>query len=383
MKYISTRGRIEPCEFLDAVMMGLADDGGLVIPEAIPDVRDRLAAWRGLSYAELAVEVISLFATDVPREDLRLLVERAYEPANWPGGVAPTVAVGDLHVLELWHGPTLAFKDVALQLLGNLFEYVLARRPGERLNILGATSGDTGSAAISGVRGRRGINIFMMHPRGRTSPIQARQMTSVLDANVHNIAVEGDFDDCQRIMKELAGDLDFKRRHRLGAVNSVNWARVLAQIVYYFKSAFDVLAQRGTGVPPVSGRGMGVPPMRLEGVSPSQTLDNSRDSSSGTTATGGTPVGHMGETPMPRWVSLLELWPLTGRTHQLRVHLASIGCPILADPFYGAGVADHDIIPRLALHARRLTLTHPATGEPLTIESPRPQTFEDAMAKLG
>jgi len=247
MKYISTRGGIEPCEFLDAVMMGLADDGGLVIPDAIPDVRDRLSDWSTLSYNELALEIVALFATDVPREDLRPLIERAYSADHWPDGVAPTVAVGDLHVLELWHGPTLAFKDVALQLLGNLFEYVLARRGG-RLNILGATSGDTGSAAIAGVRGRAGIDIFMMHPRGRTSPVQARQMTTVLDENVHNIAVEGDFDDCQRIMKELAGDLAFKRRYSLGAVNSVNWARVLAQIVYYFKSAFGVLAQQGKDV---------------------------------------------------------------------------------------------------------------------------------------
>jgi len=243
-------------------MMGLADDGGLVIPEAIPDVRDRLTAWRELSYADLALEIISLFATDVPREELRPLIDNAYAADRWPGGVAPTVAVGDLHVLELWHGPTLAFKDVALQLLGNLFEYVLARRPGERLNILGATSGDTGSAAIAGVRGRAGIDIFMMHPRGRTSPIQARQMTTVLDDNVHNIAIQGDFDDCQRIMKTLAGDLAFKRRHRVGAVNSVNWARVLAQIVYYFKSAFDVQSQRSTGVPPVSR--MGVSPMQSQ-----------------------------------------------------------------------------------------------------------------------
>ena len=224
-------------------MMGLADDGGLVIPEHIPDVRSRLDAWRSLTYSELALEIIKLFATDIPEADLRGLIERAYAPANWPGGVAPTVSMGDLHVLELWHGPTLAFKDVALQLLGNLFEYVLARRGG-RLNILGATSGDTGSAAIYGVRGRQGIDIFIMHPRGRTSPIQERQMTTVLDANVHNIAVEGSFDDCQRIMKDLAGDLEFKRRYSLGAVNSVNWARVMAQIVYYFKTVFDVQASR-------------------------------------------------------------------------------------------------------------------------------------------
>lgn len=237
MQYVSTRGKVEPIEFQDAVMMGLADDGGLLIPESIPDVRDRLDRWRALPYPQLAMEVLRLYVTDIPADDLHELIERTYGPA-YGGAVAPVVPVGDLYVQELWHGPTLAFKDVALQLLGNLFEYVLARRGG-RLTILGATSGDTGSAAIYGVRGRRGIDIFVMHPHGRVSPIQERQMTTVLDANVHNIALEGSFDDCQRIMKSLASDLAFKRRYSLGAVNSVNWARVLAQVVYYFAAAFE------------------------------------------------------------------------------------------------------------------------------------------------
>ena len=248
MQYISTRGQIEPVSFQDAVMMGLADDGGLVIPQSIPDMRAVLNDWRTLPYNELAFEVLKPFATDIPEPDLRALIERSYSPQAFSPAVAPTVKVGPVHVLELWHGPTLAFKDVALQLLGNLFEYVLQRRGG-RLNILGATSGDTGSAAIYGVRGRRGIDIFIMHPHKRVSPIQERQMTTVLDDNVHNIAVEGSFDDCQRIMKELAGDLEFKRRYSLGAVNSVNWARVLAQVVYYFKTVFDV--QAATGAPAV------------------------------------------------------------------------------------------------------------------------------------
>ncbi len=247
MKYISTRGGIAPIEFQDAVLMGLADDGGLVIPQSIPDVRDRLGAWRNLNYVELAMQILPLFVTDIPPADLRKLIEKSYI-GPFDGDVAPTVKVGPAWLLELWHGPTLAFKDVALQLLGNLFEYILARRGG-RLNILGATSGDTGSAAIYGVRGRKGIDIFMMHPQGRTSAIQERQMTTVLDANVHNLAVKGTFDDCQLIMKELAGDLEFKRRYSLGAVNSVNWARVLAQIVYYFYSAFAV--QKATGAPAV------------------------------------------------------------------------------------------------------------------------------------
>jgi threonine synthase len=243
MKYVSTRGGVPAIEFQDAVLMGLADDGGLLIPQSIPDVRARMDAWRTLSYAELAMEVLGLFVSDIPRGDLQSLIRRSYAE-SFPPEVAPTVKVGPVHVLELWHGPTLAFKDVALQLLGNLFEYILERRGG-RLNILGATSGDTGSAAIYGVRGRKGIHIFMMHPHGRVSPIQQRQMTTVLDANVHNIAVDGSFDDCQKIMKTLAGELEFKRRYSLGAVNSVNWARVLAQIVYYFKTVFDV--QRTTG----------------------------------------------------------------------------------------------------------------------------------------
>ncbi len=243
MKYVSTRGQVSPIEFQDAVMMGLADDGGLIVPASIPDVTDRQKAWRDLSYPELAFEVLRLFVSDIPEPDLRDLIDRAYGPAFDPA-VAPLAKVGPLYVLELWHGPTMSFKDVALQLLGNIFEYILARRGGH-MNVLAATSGDTGSAAICGVRGRAGIDIFVMHPAGRVSPIQERQMTSVLDDNVHNIAVEGSFDDCQNIMKSLAGDLDFKRTYSLGAVNSVNWARVLAQIVYYFSAAFEVQKQTG------------------------------------------------------------------------------------------------------------------------------------------
>ncbi len=243
MKYVSTRGQIEPIEFQDAVMMGLADDGGLIIPESIPDVAGRLEAWKSLDYSDLAFEIFRLFIGDIPETDLKTLIEKTYADAFDPAP-AVTLRVGPVYVLELWHGPTLAFKDIALQLLGNLFEYILARRGG-RLNILGATSGDTGSAAIAGCRGRAGIDIFIMHPAGRVSEIQQRQMTTVLDENVHNIAVAGNFDDCQRIMKTLAADLEFKGKYSLGAVNSVNFARVLAQIVYYFKAVFEVQAQTG------------------------------------------------------------------------------------------------------------------------------------------
>jgi len=223
--------------------MGLADDGGLLIPESLPDVADRLPRWRDMDYCELAFEVMRLFATDLPEDDLRGLVDMTYGPA-YGGPVAPTREVGPFYVVELWHGPTLAFKDVALQFLGNLFEYTLARRGGE-LNILGATSGDTGSAAICGCRGRDGIRIFILHPEGGVSPIQKRQMTTVLDENVHNIAIEGSFDDCQSIVKSLASDLDFKARYSLGAVNSINWARVMAQVTYFFSALFDVQKMSG------------------------------------------------------------------------------------------------------------------------------------------
>lgn len=236
MKYISTRGGMEPCGFQDAVMTGLAPDGGLLLPEKLPNIGKNLGEWKNLSYQELAFEVMSLFITDIPSEDLKKLIAKSYSTFRTPE-VAPLVPVGDFQILELWHGPTLAFKDVALQFLGNLFEYILEQRGGE-LNILGATSGDTGSAAIYGVRGKENIRIFIMHPKGRTSPVQEKQMTSVLDDNVFNLAVEGTFDDCQHLMKSIFSDVDFKTKHSLGSVNSVNWARVLAQIVYYFYAFF-------------------------------------------------------------------------------------------------------------------------------------------------
>jgi threonine synthase len=232
MKYISTRGGIEPIGFQDAVMMGLARDGGLLLPQTLPSIdRTKLNAWRNLPYQYLALEVLSLFIDDIPRLDLDVLVEQSYANFSHPQ-ITPVRKVGDLYVMELFHGPTLAFKDIALQLLGNIFEYILAGS-GDFMNIIGATSGDTGSAAIYGVRGKKGINIFILHPDGRTSPIQALQMTTVLDPNVFNIAVHGTFDDAQAIVKEIFGDLEFKDRFHLGAINSINWARVLAQVVYY------------------------------------------------------------------------------------------------------------------------------------------------------
>lgn len=233
MRYISTRGGIKPLSFKDAVMMGLASDGGLLLPQSYPSVtREQLESWRGLSYPDLAFEVVSKFIDDIPAADLKGLINRSYATFTDPE-VTPLVKKDGVYILELFHGVTLAFKDVALQFLGNLFEYILAER-NETLNIIGATSGDTGSAAIHGVRGKQGISIFILHPYGKTSAVQALQMTTVTDSNVHNIAVRGTFDDCQDMVKELFGDLEFKKKYSLGAVNSINWARVLAQVVYYF-----------------------------------------------------------------------------------------------------------------------------------------------------
>ncbi len=248
IRYISTRGGMAPVSFPEAVMMGLADDGGLLLPAAIPDVRTRLDGWRGLDYPALAAEVMRPFIGDgLTDAELKDLVRRSYATFT-AQEVVPVLAVGDTFIAELFHGPTLAFKDIALQFLGNLFEHYL-KKSGGTLNIIGATSGDTGSAAIYGVRGKAGIHIFIMHPQGRVSPLQERQMTCVLDANVHNIAIAGTFDDGQRVLKEIFNDLPFKKRYNLGAVNSVNWVRVLAQIVYYFWAAFRV--QERTGAPAV------------------------------------------------------------------------------------------------------------------------------------
>jgi threonine synthase len=247
MNYISTRGQIAPISFKDAVMMGLATDGGLLLPDHIPAVdRQTLDAWQELPYRELAFRVMSLFATDIPADDLKRLINASYDSfANKE--ITPVVRENGVYILELFHGPTLAFKDVALQFLGNLFEYLLKER-GERMNIVGATSGDTGSAAIYGVRGKENIDIFILHPHLKTSPIQALQMTTVLDENVHNIAVKGTFDDCQNIVKALFNDLPFKERYALGAVNSINWARILAQVVYYFYAWFRVSDAGGSDI---------------------------------------------------------------------------------------------------------------------------------------
>ena len=244
MRYLSTRGQTEPMAFKDAVLTGLAPDGGLLLPESIPNFAPRLHELAKASYVELAEAIFRAFADDIDDADLHRLVRDSYATFDVPDVVARR-SLGGVHILELFHGPTLAFKDVALQFLGRLFEHVLGER-GQRLNILGATSGDTGSAAIAGVRGQDNIDIFVMYPQGRISPLQELQMVTVPDANVHCLAVDGSFDDCQRLMKTLFADLAVKQELALGAVNSVNWARILAQIVYY---AHTSLALAETGAP--------------------------------------------------------------------------------------------------------------------------------------
>jgi threonine synthase len=240
MQYLSTRGGISSIPFTEAVMMGLGEDGGLLLPRTIPRIGcETLNSWQRLSYSELAFEVMSRFVDDIPSSDLKRIITRSYTSFD-TDDVTPLVHKGDLHILELFHGPTLAFKDVALQFLGNLFEYLLAKNQSV-LNILGATSGDTGSAAIYGVRGKDRINIFILHPHQRVSVVQEKQMTTVPDSNVFNIAIRGSFDDGQTIIKKIFSDIEFKNNYNLGAINSINWARVLAQVVYYVHSCLHVL----------------------------------------------------------------------------------------------------------------------------------------------
>jgi threonine synthase len=241
MRYISTRGDQTERAFCDILLEGLAPDGGLYLPMAYPQVDDAtLTRWRGLAYADLAFEVLSLYIDDIPAADLHAITRRVYTAEVFgTKEITPLTWLGDHLALQgLSNGPTLAFKDMAMQLLGALFEYELGRR-GATLNILGATSGDTGSAAEYAMRGRQGVNVFMLSPHGRMSPFQQAQMFSLQDANIHNIAIEGVFDDCQDIVKAVSGDLAFKREHRIGTVNSINWARLLAQVVYYFAGYFQ------------------------------------------------------------------------------------------------------------------------------------------------
>ncbi len=247
MRYISTRGHAAPQAFCDILLGGLAPDGGLYLPESYPQIsRAELDAWRKLSYADLAYEILSKFITDIPAADLKALVAKTYTAQVYRhtrnGGdaaqITPLTKLEDgLYTQELSNGPTLAFKDMAMQLLGNLFEYVLDKR-GQSINILGATSGDTGSAAEYAMRGKHNVKVFMLSPDGKMSAFQRAQMYSLQDANIFNIAVTGMFDDAQDIVKAVSNDAEFKARYKIGAVNSINWARVAAQIVYYFQGYF-------------------------------------------------------------------------------------------------------------------------------------------------
>ena len=232
MRYLSTRGGVEPVSFSEAVAQGLAPDGGLYLPENFPDLRSELNDWASLSYPDLCHAFFRKFATDLDDEDLRKAIHSAYKNFSDPG-IAPLVRLNESwQVLELFHGPTLAFKDFALQLLGNLYELQI-KRTGKKLCVLGATSGDTGAAAISGLLGKSGVKVFILYPDGKVSPLQERQMTCTGAENVFPLAIEGTFDDAQRTVKELFGDLAFRDSIGLSAVNSINLARILAQSVYY------------------------------------------------------------------------------------------------------------------------------------------------------
>ena len=253
MNYLSTRGLAPHLRFSEILLGGLASDGGLYVPEAYPRFSaDELVAMRGMSYAELAFAVLSRLIDDIPHDDLRALIDKTYTADVYryvtdkenAADITPlkTLEPG-LHVLALSNGPTLAFKDMAMQLLGNLFEYALAHSPsgqatGGELNILGATSGDTGSAAEYAMRGKRGVRVFMLSPEHGMTRFQQAQMYALADANIHNLVIRGVFDQCQDIVKAVSNDLDFKTKYHIGAVNSINWARVAAQSVYYFKAYF-------------------------------------------------------------------------------------------------------------------------------------------------
>jgi threonine synthase len=248
MQYLSTRGHPARSQFSEILLGGLAPDGGLYLPLTYPKVTaTELDDWRKLSYADLAFEVLRRFATDIPESDVKGLVARTYTSEVYcnhrtgedPAQITPLRLLEhsggtDLRLQALSNGPTLAFKDMAMQLLGNLFEYTL-NREGAELNILGATSGDTGSAAEYAMRGKRGVRVFMLSPHQKMSAFQTAQMFSLQDPNVFNIAIKGVFDDCQDMVKAVSNDLDFKTRQKIGTVNSINWARVVAQVVYYFK----------------------------------------------------------------------------------------------------------------------------------------------------
>ncbi len=243
MKFVSTRGQTKTHSFSEAVKIGLAPDKGLFVPEKMPDLSAEIPTWEGLSYPELCYEFFKHFATDIPQDELKALVEKAYSRFDHEEH-APLVKLSDkLYVQELFHGPTLAFKDFALQLLGCLYERQVAKT-GESINVLGATSGDTGAAAINGLLGKKGVNIFILYPDGRVSPLQERQMTCLEEENVFPLCIEGSFDDAQAALKDVFGDKEFSQEVHLSAVNSINLARILAQCVYYIYAYLKVPVER-------------------------------------------------------------------------------------------------------------------------------------------
>ena len=238
MKYVSTRGEAPELGFQDALLAGLARDGGLYIPETWPTLsQEEIRSMAGKPYADTAKKVLAPFVEgEIPMPEFHKMIDEAYASFHHPA-VAPLVQINDNHwVMELFHGPTLAFKDVAMQLLARLMDFVLAER-GQKATIVGATSGDTGGAAIEAFRGRENTDIFILFPKGKVSPVQQRQMTTVSDANVHCLAIEGDFDDCQALVKDMFNHLEFRDRLQLSGVNSINWGRIMAQVVYYFTTA--------------------------------------------------------------------------------------------------------------------------------------------------
>nr|WP_315493291.1 threonine synthase [uncultured Rhodoferax sp.] len=280
MRYLSTRGNPDRKRFCEILLEGLAPDGGLYLPEAYPQVSDAtLQQWRTVyhqqGYAALAFEILSLYIDDIPADDLRALCAKTYTAEVFgTGEIVPLRHLEDgVWIEALSNGPTLAFKDMAMQLLGNLFEYELGRR-GEELNILGATSGDTGSAAEYAMRGKKGVRVFMTSPHGRMSPFQQAQMFSLQDANIHNIAINGVFDDCQDIVKAVSNDLAFKRKYKIGTVNSINWARLLAQVVYYFAGYFQATASDPMNIRAGVGSFSVIEPSKVSFAVPSGNFGN-------------------------------------------------------------------------------------------------------------
>jgi threonine synthase len=262
-RYFSTRSSQAPyLTFEQTIIRGLAPDGGLYIPTEIPHLGSFLESWKELSFEQLAFKIMSLYISpdEVSSKDLEILINKSYSSFR-SKEVTPLVHLNkdlDLYLLELFHGPTYAFKDVALQFVGNLFEYFLSRKNAgkaenspdrETITVVGATSGDTGSAAIYGLRNKKDVSVFILYPTGRVSPIQETQMTTVLDKNVHTISVTGTFDDCQDLVKQAFADKEFNAKYHIGAVNSINWARILAQITYYFYAYFQLAKKKSGGSP--------------------------------------------------------------------------------------------------------------------------------------